>query len=71
MSALRKLLNLGMMVTEGMGWKIHPLASNLYAVETAGKCFLSDGDRHVEYSSLAAALETKITKRKLLLGEPF
>jgi hypothetical protein len=70
MSALRKLLNLGMLFTSGPGWKIHPLASNLYALETdSGKTFLSDGERNVEYPSLAAALETRVTRRKLLLGE--
>jgi len=70
-SALRKLLDMGMIFMQGEGWKIHPLGTNCYAVETAdGKAFLSDGERHAEYPSLEAALETRVTMRKMLLGEP-
>ena len=69
-SALRKLLDLGLFGTKFPGWEIHALGSNCVAVATdAGKAFLTDGERWKEYPDLSAALETRVTRRKFLLGE--
>lgn len=68
-SALRKLLDLGLMLTRGEGWKIHPLESNVYLVEMAdGRAILSDGTRNVEYPSFEAALDTTFTRKALRYG---
>jgi hypothetical protein len=70
MSLLRKLLNAGMMFSQGEGWKIHPLGTNCVAVELAdGRAYLTDGERQKMYPDLSSALETKVTRRKFLLGE--
>lgn len=69
-SALRKLLDMGLFFTEGIGWKLHPLGTNCVLVSLDnGKAFLTDGERRKEYSSMEAALDTRVTRRKYLLGE--
>lgn len=71
MSALRKVLELGLLFTSGPGWKLHPLGTNCILVETDSGAFLTDGERRKEYPSMEAALDTRVTRRKLMLGEAF
>ena len=69
-TALRKLLDMGLFFTEGIGWKLHPLSVNCIMVELSnGRAFLTDGDRRKEYPSMEAALDTRVTRRKYMLGE--
>lgn len=68
-SALRKLLDLGLMLTHGEGWRIHPLDPNVYLIEmNDGRAILSDGERRVEYPSFQEALDTTFTRRALQYG---
>ncbi len=66
-SALRKILDLGLLFTVGDGWKLHPLGTNCVAVEKAdGSVILTDGDEQVPCEDLSEAMRTTAYKRFLL-----
>lgn len=70
-SLLRKILDQGLFSMDLGEGRLFPLGSNCVAIEREnGTAFLADNlGRKKEYGSLAEALETKITRRKYLLGE--
>jgi hypothetical protein len=49
--------------------EIHPLSLSVFVGILGNRFFLSDGNRFVEYDSFEACLETRVTRRKFLLGE--
>jgi len=69
MSALRKILSLGMLFAKGEGWEIHPLSSKVFVLLSGNRSFLSDGERFVEKDSFQACLDTRTTFRRLTFGE--
>jgi hypothetical protein len=68
-SALRKLLDKGLFFTKGESWEIFPLATNLFVLIMGGRIFLSNGEESKEYPDFASALQTQITKRRLIFGD--
>ena len=70
MSALRKILSLGMIFPKGDGWEIHPLSSNVFVALFGTKVFLSDGERYLEETSFASAVGHRTAFRRLTYGEP-
>ena len=70
MSALRKILSLGMICPKGDGWEIHPLSSKVYVALFGGKIFLSDGERYLEETSFFSAVAHRTAFRRLTFGEP-
>jgi hypothetical protein len=70
MSALRKILSLGMLFSKGDGWEIHPLSSKVFVLLFGGKVFLSDGERYLEETSFSSAVSHRTGFRRLTYGEP-
>lgn len=68
-SALRKLLDLGMLFSKGEGWEIHPLSSKVFVLLFGEKVFLSDGERHLEETSFSSAVAHRTAFRRLTFGE--
>jgi hypothetical protein len=71
MSALRKILSLGMLFSKGEGWEIHPLSSKVFVALFGEKVFLSDGERWIEKTSFLSAVNARTSFRRLTYGEPF
>ena len=68
-SALRKILDLGMLFSKGEGWEIHPLSSKVFVLLFGEKVFLSDGERNLEKTSFGSALLDRTNFRRLTFGE--
>lgn len=75
-SILRRLVELVRLPSLSReGWEVHPISRRVFVLlrklkpEDELETFLSDGRRFVRYGSFEDALDTVITKRKLMLGE--